>query len=132
MDEGDGGRCGPSTSSVSMVEHGQRLLDRYSHVSASTSALRVSETRLVEGPHLLPSADPQRFYPHGAIPDMSMALQSSMSTSPATDGAGCSSVCVAGAYPSGGAMHWWKKAGVRATPADGRSMTDTQCMKKYT
>jgi hypothetical protein len=46
---------GLSQAFVSMVEHGQRLLDRRSHITAQASALRVSETDLVGGPHL--SAD---------------------------------------------------------------------------
>jgi len=44
-----------SPSFVSMIENGQRPLDRRSHIAAIASALRVSETDLVGGPHL--SAD---------------------------------------------------------------------------
>jgi transcriptional regulator with XRE-family HTH domain len=49
-----GGLAGLSTSYVPMVETGQRPLDRRSHIAAIASALRVSETDLVSGPHLTP------------------------------------------------------------------------------
>src|SRR5437868_4640445 len=37
-------RAGVSASYISMVEHGERLLDRRSHIAAIAAALRVSET----------------------------------------------------------------------------------------
>jgi transcriptional regulator with XRE-family HTH domain len=62
-----------SPSFVSMVEHGTRMLDRRSHITALASALRVSETDLVGGPHL--SADPVQSDPQMAIPPLRVALQ---------------------------------------------------------
>ena len=47
--------AGVSFSFVSMVERGERALDRRSHIAALASALKVSETDLTGGPHL--SAD---------------------------------------------------------------------------
>jgi transcriptional regulator with XRE-family HTH domain len=41
-----------SQSFVSLVENGQRSLDRRSYIAAIAAALRVSETDLVGGPHL--------------------------------------------------------------------------------
>jgi transcriptional regulator with XRE-family HTH domain len=49
------GLAGLSPSFVSMVETGQRPLDRRSHIAALASALKVSETDLVGGPHLSPT-----------------------------------------------------------------------------
>jgi len=51
------GLAGLSPSFISMVETGNRPLDRRSHIAALASALQVSETDLVGGPHL--SADRQ-------------------------------------------------------------------------
>jgi transcriptional regulator with XRE-family HTH domain len=72
-----------SPSFVSMVEHGTRMLDRRSHISALASALRVSETDLVGGPHL--SADRLQSDPHMAIPPLRVALQTNSLTRPAVD-----------------------------------------------
>jgi transcriptional regulator with XRE-family HTH domain len=72
-----------SRSFVSMVEHGSRMLDRRSHIAALASALRVSETDLVGGPHL--SADRLQSDPHMAIPALREAFQTNRLTSPAVD-----------------------------------------------
>jgi transcriptional regulator with XRE-family HTH domain len=72
-----------SPSFVSMVEHGHRLLDRRSQISALASALKVSETDLVGGPHL--SADRLQSDPHMAIPPLRVALQTNTLASPAAD-----------------------------------------------
>jgi transcriptional regulator with XRE-family HTH domain len=72
-----------SPAFVSMVEHGTRMLDRRSHIAALASALRVSETDLVGGPHL--SSDPVQSDPHMAIPPLRVALQTNTLTSPAVD-----------------------------------------------
>jgi transcriptional regulator with XRE-family HTH domain len=72
-----------SPSFVSMVEHGTRMLDRRSHISALASALRVSETDLVGGPHL--SADRLQSDPHMAIPPLRVALQTNSLSRPAVD-----------------------------------------------
>ena len=76
---------GLSPSFVSMVEHGTRLLDRRSHISALASALRVSETDLVGGPHL--SSDRLQSDPHMAIPPLRVALQTNSLTRAAVDAA---------------------------------------------
>lgn len=49
------GLAGLSPSFLSMVETGQRPLDRRSHIAALANALKVSETDLVGGPHLTPT-----------------------------------------------------------------------------
>lgn len=67
------GLAGLSPSFVSMLETGQRMLDRRSDVAALASALRVSETDLVGGPHL--SEDRVRSDPHMSMPALRMALQ---------------------------------------------------------
>lgn len=72
-----------SPSFLSMAERGQRALDRRSHISALASALRVSETDLVGGPHL--SADPVQAAPHATIPAIRAALMTNTLTSPAVD-----------------------------------------------
>ncbi len=72
-----------SPSFVSMVEHGSRMLDRRSHIAALASALRVSETDLVGGPHL--SQDRVQSDPHMAIPPLRVALQTNTLTNPAVD-----------------------------------------------
>jgi transcriptional regulator with XRE-family HTH domain len=77
------GRAGVSPSFVSMVEHGTRMLDRRSHISALAEALRVSETDLVGGPHL--SSDRVQSDPHMAIPPLRVALQTNSLTRPAVD-----------------------------------------------
>src|SRR5437879_13265557 len=65
-----------------MVEHGNRMLDRRSHIAALASALRVSESDLVGGPHL--NGDRLHSDPHMAIP-LRVALQTNTLTSPAVD-----------------------------------------------
>jgi transcriptional regulator with XRE-family HTH domain len=72
-----------SPSFVSMVENGQRPLDRRSHIAAVAAALRVSETDLVGGPHL--SADRLQSDPHMTIPPLRVALQTNTLTAPAVD-----------------------------------------------
>jgi transcriptional regulator with XRE-family HTH domain len=72
-----------SPSFLSMCERGQRMLDRRSHIAAVASALRVSETDLVGGPHL--SADPQQANPHAVIPALRVALQTNSLKEPAVD-----------------------------------------------
>jgi transcriptional regulator with XRE-family HTH domain len=75
------GLAGLSPSFVSMVEHGTRMLDRRSNIAALASALRVSETDLIGGPHL--SADQLQSDPHMAIPPLRVALQTSSLSTPA-------------------------------------------------
>ena len=77
------GLAGLSPSFLSMVETGQRPLDRRSHIAALASALKVSETDLVGGPHLTP--DPLQSDPHMGIPALRVALQTNTFTAPAVD-----------------------------------------------
>ncbi len=77
------GLAGLSPSFISMVETGQRPLDRRSHIAALASALRVSETDLVGGPHL--SADRQQSDPHMSIPALRVAIFSNTLTSAVTE-----------------------------------------------
>lgn len=77
------GLAGLSPSFLSMVETGQRPLDRRSHIAALASALKVSETNLVGGPHLTP--DPLQSDPHMGIPALRVALQTSTLTAPAVN-----------------------------------------------
>lgn len=77
------GLAGLSPSFLSMVETGQRPLDRRSHIAALASALKVSETDLVGGPHLTP--DPLQSDPHMGIPSLRVALQTNTLTTPAVD-----------------------------------------------
>jgi transcriptional regulator with XRE-family HTH domain len=77
------GLAGLSPSFLSMVEHGTRMLDRRSHIAAVASALRVSETDLVGGPHL--SEDRVQSDPHMGIPPLRVALQTNTLTSSAVD-----------------------------------------------
>jgi transcriptional regulator with XRE-family HTH domain len=72
-----------SPAFLSMVENGQRPLDRRSHIAALATALRVSETDLVGGPHLSP--DPLQSNPHMSIPPLRVALQTNSLTRPAVD-----------------------------------------------
>lgn len=72
-----------SPSFISMVEQGQRPLDRRSHIANIATALRVSETDLVGGPHLTP--DPLQSDPHLGIPAIRVALQTNTLTTPAVD-----------------------------------------------
>ncbi|TDD81511.1 helix-turn-helix domain-containing protein [Actinomadura rubrisoli] len=67
------GLSGLSKSFLSRAERGLRALDRRSHISALASALRVSETDLVGGPHL--GADPAQAGPHDYIPPLRVALE---------------------------------------------------------
>jgi transcriptional regulator with XRE-family HTH domain len=75
--------AGLSPSLLSMIENGQRPLDRRSYISAIADALRVSETDLVGGPHL--SADRMQADPHMAIPALRTALQTNSLSRPAVD-----------------------------------------------
>lgn len=77
------GQAGLSKSFLSMAERGQRALDRRSHIAALASALRVSETELVGGPHL--SEDPVQSAPHAAIPAVREALLTNTLTAPVAD-----------------------------------------------
>ncbi|MGO8890077.1 MAG: helix-turn-helix domain-containing protein [Streptosporangiaceae bacterium] len=77
------GLAGLSPSFLSMVETGQRPLDRRSHIAALASALKVSETDLVGGPHLTP--DPLQSDPHMGIPALRVVLQTNTLTTPAVD-----------------------------------------------
>jgi transcriptional regulator with XRE-family HTH domain len=72
-----------SPSFMSMVETGQRPLDRRSHIAAIASALRVSETDLVGGPHL--SSDRMQSDPHMTIPALREALQTNKLNVPSVD-----------------------------------------------
>jgi transcriptional regulator with XRE-family HTH domain len=72
-----------SISYLSMVERGERMLDRRSYISGIASALKVSETDLVGGPYL--SADKQQSDPHGAIPVLREAFLTNTLSSPAVD-----------------------------------------------
>lgn len=76
-------QAGLSKSFLSMVERGQRALDRRSHISALAAALRVSEADLVGGPHL--SSDPIQSAPHAAIPALREALIMNTLTAPVAD-----------------------------------------------
>lgn len=69
------GLAGLLPSQISMIETGQRSLDRRSQISAIATALRVSETDLVGGPHL--SSDHQQSDPHTVIPALREALLTS-------------------------------------------------------
>jgi len=75
------GLAGLSPSFLSMVETGQRPLDRRSHIAALANALKVSETDLVGGPHLTP--DPLQSDPHMGIPALRVALQTNTLSTPA-------------------------------------------------
>jgi transcriptional regulator with XRE-family HTH domain len=77
------GLAGLSPSFLSMIETGQRPLDRRSHIAAVASALRISETDLVGGPHL--TTDRQQADPHGTIPALREAFLTNTLTSPAID-----------------------------------------------
>ena len=77
------GLAGLSPSFLSMVETGQRPLDRRSHIAALASALKVPETDLVGGPHLTP--DPLQSDPHMGIPALRVVLQTNTLTTPAVE-----------------------------------------------
>lgn len=72
------GLAGVSVSYLSMVERGERMLDRRSYISGIASALKVSETDLVGGPHL--SADKGQSDPHTIIPALRVALMTNSLT----------------------------------------------------
>jgi transcriptional regulator with XRE-family HTH domain len=78
-----GGLAGIAPSLISMIENGQRPLDRRSSISAIAAALRVSETELTDGPHL--SADRLQSEPHAGIPALRRALLTNSLTQPVTD-----------------------------------------------
>ncbi|WP_345022053.1 helix-turn-helix transcriptional regulator [Actinomadura keratinilytica] len=65
-------QAGLSTSFISMVEHGHRMLDRRSHISAVAAALRVSEVDLTGQPYM--TADDGKNGPHAKIAAMRRAL----------------------------------------------------------
>ncbi|GLZ13698.1 transcriptional regulator [Actinomadura sp. NBRC 104425] len=65
-------QAGLSTSFISMVEHGHRMLDRRSHISAVAAALRVSEADLTGQPYM--TADDGENGPHAKIAAMRRAL----------------------------------------------------------
>src|SRR5580658_3012817 len=77
------GLAGLSQSFVSMIENGQRPLDRRSDIAALASALKVSETDLVGGPHL--SSDRQQSDPHLVVPALRMALMTNSLCEPAVE-----------------------------------------------
>jgi transcriptional regulator with XRE-family HTH domain len=77
------GLAGVSVSYLSMVERGERMLDRRSYISGIASALKVSEADLVGGPHL--SADKQQSDPHTAIPALRVALMTNSLTEAAIE-----------------------------------------------
>jgi transcriptional regulator with XRE-family HTH domain len=77
------GLAGLSPSFLSMVETGQRPLDRRSHIAALASALKVSERDLVGGPHL--TSDPLQSDPHMGIPALRVALQTNTLTTAAVE-----------------------------------------------
>lgn len=77
------GLAGLSQAFMSNVERGQGALDRRSHVAALASALKVSETDIVGGPHL--SADPVQSQPHMLIPAIRNSLLTNSLTAPAAD-----------------------------------------------
>ena len=90
------GLAGLPPSFLSMVESGQRPLDRRSHIAALASALRVSETDLVGGPHLTP--DPMQSDAHGDTGSASRAADqhphdACRRSSPAAAGSGRSRHC---------------------------------------
>lgn len=72
------GLAGMSVSYLSMVERGERMLDRRSYISGIAGALKVSETDLVGGPHL--SSDRLQSDPHMAIPALREAFQTNRLT----------------------------------------------------
>lgn len=60
-------------SFLSRAERGQRALDRRSHIARLASALQVSETELVGGPHL--GTDHAQSHPHVHIPPLRVAME---------------------------------------------------------
>ncbi|WP_052422811.1 helix-turn-helix domain-containing protein [Nonomuraea candida] len=79
------GQAGMSKTHLSDIERGMKALDRRSYIANLATALRVSETDIVGGPHL--TADPVQAEPHAAIPRIREALITNTLTAPAADGA---------------------------------------------
>lgn len=77
------GLAGLSKTHLSDIERGLKALDRRSYIAGLASALRVSETDIVGGPHL--SEDPVQAGPHTAIPHLRMALQTNSLDNPLCD-----------------------------------------------
>jgi transcriptional regulator with XRE-family HTH domain len=77
------GLSGLSKSFLSMVETGQRSLDRRSDIARIAAALRISETELSGGPHL--TADRDQSEPHYGIPALRVALTTASPAAPAVD-----------------------------------------------
>ncbi|WP_162794639.1 helix-turn-helix domain-containing protein [Nonomuraea lactucae] len=77
------GQAGMSTSYLSMAERGLRSLDRRSYIAALATALRVSETDIVGGPHL--SSNVEQAAPHAVVPALRSALTSNDLDDPADD-----------------------------------------------
>lgn len=75
--------AGISKSHLSDIERGVKALDRRSFIAGLSSALQVSETDIVGGPHL--SADPLQAAPHIIVPALRLALQANTLTDPAVD-----------------------------------------------
>jgi transcriptional regulator with XRE-family HTH domain len=67
------GQAGMSKSHLSDVERGLAALDRRSYIAGLASALQVSETEIVGGPHL--SSDPVQAGPHAGVPALRVALE---------------------------------------------------------
>jgi transcriptional regulator with XRE-family HTH domain len=78
------GLAGQSPSIISMIENGQRSLDRRSTIAALAAALRVSETDLTGGPPHL-GTDAQQSRPHEGIPALRLALLTNSLSCPAGD-----------------------------------------------
>ncbi len=78
-----GGLSGIAPTLISMIENGQRPLDRRSQIAAVAAALGISETDLTGGPHL--SADHQQADPYSGIPRLRAALLNSTLTDPVAD-----------------------------------------------
>lgn len=75
MDQAElAGLAGISQSYLSMAERGLRALDRRSIIANLASALQVSESDLVGGPHL--TQDPLQALPHATIAALRFALTS--------------------------------------------------------
>lgn len=74
------GRAGVSTGFLSMMENGQRLLDRSSHIIAFAEALQVAPAELTGQPY--PPADPHATAAHEAIPALRLALMGMNLTAP--------------------------------------------------
>jgi transcriptional regulator with XRE-family HTH domain len=77
------GLAGITKQYLSMIENGRRPLDRRSLISALATALRVSETEIVGGPHL--GTDKVQSAPHLTVPPLRDALQASSPADAAVD-----------------------------------------------